>query len=251
MNICIFEGAENLGKNASDRGAQGIRDAISARGEANIILATGASQFAMLEHLVRAPGIDWSAVTAFHLDEYVGMPNTHPASFRNYMEARVVRKLPALRKFNYIGADMLPLRNEIDRLNAAIGEKRIDVAFIGIGENGHLAFNDPPADFETEKPYIVVDLDRKCRMQQVGEGWFKNLEEVPTQAVSMSIKQILKSSMIVCSVPDERKKEAVDMAVNAPISPNAPCSVLRDHPCCYLMLDYGSAGRILSGGPRN
>jgi len=250
MNIGIYEDSEHLGKHASDIGAQAIRDAIAARGEANIILATGASQFAMLEHLVAAPGIDWSAVTVFHLDEYVGMPTTHPASFRAYLESRVVHKLPTLGKFEYIEADKVPLDAEIARLNAAIGERRIDVAFIGIGENGHLAFNDPPADFDTEEPYIVVDLDRKCRMQQVGEGWFGSLEDVPLQAVSMSIRQILKSSMIVCSVPDGRKKEAVDMALNAPIKPQAPCSILRDHQCCYLMLDYASAGLILNSGGR-
>lgn len=250
MNIGIYENSEHLGKHASNIGAQAIRDAITARGEANIILATGASQFSVLEHLVAAPGIDWSVVTAFHLDEYVGMPATHPASFRAYMESRVVQKLPELKKFHYIRAEVVPLHEEIARLNAAIGERQIDVAFVGIGENGHLAFNDPPADFDTEDPYIVVDLDKKCRMQQVGEGWFKGLDDVPLQAVSMSIRQILKSSMIVCSVPDGRKKEAVYMAVNAPITPAAPCSILRDHQCCYLMLDYESAGLILAGGGR-
>ena len=251
MNIGIFEDSKTLGKQAAELGARQIREAIASRGEANIILATGASQFAMLEHLVQAQGIDWSKVTAFHLDEYVGMSDSHPASFRNYLKARVANKLPALRNFHYIAADMIPLGDEIDRLNALIGGKRIDLAFIGIGENGHLAFNDPPADFETETPYIVVDLDEKCRLQQVGEGWFRNLGEVPSQAVSMSVRQILKSAMIVCSVPDARKKDAVDMALNAAISPLAPCSILREHPCCHLMLDYESAGLILKGPARN
>lgn len=159
----------------------------------------------------------------------------------------VVEKLPTLKKFNYIGADAVPLRAELARLAALIKEKPIDVAFIGIGENGHLAFNDPPADFETEEPYIVVDLDEKCRMQQVGEGWFKGLSDVPAQAVSMSIRQIMKSKTIVCTVPDSRKKEAVAMALNAPISPEAPCSIMRRHPSCYLMLDYPAAELILSG----
>lgn len=248
MHIGIFENLDSLGKHAADIGAQGIRDAIAAKGEANIILATGASQFSMLEHLIQEPGIDWSLVTIFHLDEYVGMSISHPASFRKYMKERVVEKLPTLKKFNYIGADAVPLKNELARLAALIKEKPIDVAFIGIGENGHLAFNDPPADFETEEPYIVVDLDEKCRMQQVGEGWFKGLSDVPAQAVSMSIRQIMKSKTIVCTVPDSRKKEAVAMALNAPISPVAPCSIMRRHPSCYLMLDYPAAELILSGG---
>lgn len=245
MHICIHEDLGTLGQHAADIGAQGIRDAIAERGKANIILATGASQFSMLEHLVLEPGIDWSAVTIFHLDEYVGMNISHPASFRRYLNERVVQKLPALKKFNFIEADVLPLNEEIVRLNALIGTHPIDVAFIGIGENGHLAFNDPPADFVTEDPYIVVDLDEKCRMQQVGEGWFASLAEVPAQAVSMSIRQIMKSSKIICTVPDARKKNAVYMSVRAPISPAAPCSILREHLSCYLMLDYPSAGLML------
>jgi glucosamine-6-phosphate deaminase len=181
----------------------------------------------------------------FHLDEYVGMSNEHPASFRKYLRERVAEKLPSLKKFEYVGADTSPLEDEIARLNAAIRAKPIDVAFIGIGENGHLAFNDPPANFETEDPYIVVSLDEKCRLQQVGEGWFKSLAEVPAQAVSMSIKHILKSAMIVCTVPDERKSLAVEMALTAPISPQAPCAILRKHPSCYLMVDRAAAARVL------
>lgn len=245
MNIGIFENSATLGRQASDVGARAIREAIDARGEANIILATAASQFPMLDCLVREPGIDWSRVTCFHLDEYIGIPESHPASFRLQMKERVVKRLPSLRKFHYIEADSIPLRAEIERLGEAIRRCPIDVAFIGIGENGHLAFNDPPADFETEAPYIVVNLDEKCRMQQVGEGWFKSLAEVPTQAVSMSVRQILKSAMLVCSAPDERKAAAVEMALNAPISPEAPCSILRSHPSCHLMLDTASATLIL------
>lgn len=249
MNIGIFENSTTLGQQASDLGARAIREAIAARGEANIILATAASQFPMLDSLVREPGIDWSRVTCFHLDEYIGIPESHPASFRSQMKERVVKKLPSLRKFHYIEADALPLHKEIDRLNEAIRRCPIDVAFIGIGENGHLAFNDPPADFETEAPYIVVDLDEKCRMQQVGEGWFKSLADVPAQAVSMSVRQIMKSAMLVCSVPDGRKAAAVEMALNAAISPKAPCSILRNHPDCHLMLDKASASLILKKRP--
>lgn len=245
MNIGIYENRDILGTAAAREGAEAIRAAISARGEANIILATGASQFSMLEHLVKEPGIDWSRVTCFHLDEYVGMPVSHPASFRNYLENRFAKKVPALRDFVYIAADLVPLQPEIDRINAEISRRPIDVAFIGIGENGHLAFNDPPADFATEEPYFVVDLDEKCRMQQVGEGWFKGLADVPAQAVSMSIRQIMKSAAIICTVPDGRKAAAVEMALNAPISPEAPCSILRNHPRCHLMLDAASAELIL------
>jgi len=248
MNLCISENAEIMGACAANTGTQAIRDAIAERGEANIILATGASQFSMLAHLVEEPGIDWSRVTAFHLDEYVGIPSTHPASFRKYLKERFVDRVPGLRQFNFVNGDAVPLEAEIQRLNAAIRGRLIDVAFIGIGENGHLAFNDPPADFETEEPYIVVELDAKCRLQQVSEGWFARLADIPKQAISMSIKQILKSRMIVCTVPDARKQDAVYMALNAPVSPEAPCTILRGHPNCMLFLDYPAAGRILVRG---
>lgn len=245
MNICVYENPKIMGAQAAAIGAGAIREAIAARGRANVILATGASQFTMLERLIKEPGIDWSKVTCFHLDEYVGMPITHPASFRKYLRERFAEKVPALREFNYIDADLQPLSSEIARLNEKIGTHPIDVAFIGIGENGHLAFNDPPADLVTESPYIVVDLDEKCRLQQVGEGWFRGLSDVPTQAVSMSIRHIMKSAMIVCSVPDARKADAVDMALNADIAPGAPCAMLRRHPDCHLMLDRAAAAKVL------
>lgn len=245
MKVCILESAQQMGEWAADAGARAIRAAIEERGEANIILATGASQFTMLERLVSLPDIDWSRVSAFHLDEYVGLPLSHPASFRKYLKERFVDKLPNLRKFTYVNGNATPLYEEIQRLNAAISACPIDVAFIGIGENGHLAFNDPPADFETEEPYLIVDLDETCRHQQVGEGWFSELSEVPARAISMSIQQILKSSKIICTVPDARKQDAVYMALNAEISPVAPCSVLREHGDCTLFLDYPAAERVL------
>jgi glucosamine-6-phosphate deaminase len=245
MNICVYENPKIMGVEAAAVGARAIREAIAARGQANVILATGASQFTMLEQLVKEPGIDWSKVVCFHLDEYVGMSIEHPASFRKYLRERFADRLPSLREFNYIHADATPLSAEIERLGAKISKHPIDVAFIGIGENGHLAFNDPPADFETEAPYIVVDLDEKCRLQQVGEGWFKGMSDVPAQAVSMSIRHIMKSAKIVCSVPDARKADAVDMALNAGIAPVAPCSMLRTHPDCHLMLDRAAASKVL------
>lgn len=247
MNTCIYETVEIMGARAAELGAAAIRKAIAARGAANIILATGASQFSTLASLIKQPGIDWSKVTCFHLDEYVGMSDTHKASFRKYLRERFAQKVPNLKEFVYVAADAADLKAELARLSGRIKKQPIDVAFIGIGENGHIAFNDPPADFETEEPYIVVDLDEKCRLQQVGEGWFNGLADVPKQAVSMSIRQILKSAMIVCSVPDQRKATAVEMALNAPISPAAPCSVLRLHPDCYLMLDMPAASLILKG----
>lgn len=246
MRICVYEDRESLGAHAADIGAQRIRRALSARGQANIILATGTSQFCVLENLIAEPDIDWGAVTIFHLDEYAGIKMTHPASSRKYLKERVADKLPTLRRLNYIEADASPLKKEIARQNALITASPIDVAFIGIGENGHLAFNNPPADFITEEPYIVVSLDEHCRRQQVGEGWFTSIDEVPRQAVSMSVRQIMKSAAIICTVPDARKREAVAMAVKAPVSPIAPCSILRKHPDCHLMLDYSAAGFILA-----
>lgn len=245
MNICIYNTIELMGVRAAELGAATIRQAIQAKGSANIILATGASQFSVISSLILQPGIDWSKVTCFHLDEYVGMADTHKASFRKYLRERFAQKVPSLKEFVYVTADAVDLKAELAALSERIKKQPIDVAFIGIGENGHIAFNDPPADFETEAPYIVVNLDEKCRLQQVGEGWFSGLAEVPKQAVSMSIKQILKSAMIVCSVPDQRKAQAVEMALNAPISPAAPCSILRQHSNCYLMLDKPAASLIL------
>lgn len=245
MHVCIHDTIDAIGAHAARIGAIAIREAIASRGSANIVLATGTSQFVMLAQLVKEPGIDWSRVTAFHLDEYVGIPPSHPASFRRYLRERVADRLPNLREFHFIQADAPMLSAEIERLNALIRGRRIDVAFIGIGENGHLAFNDPPADMETEDPYLVVDLDERCRHQQVGEGWFATLDEVPRQAVSMSIRQILKAERIVCTVPDARKAEAVDMALNAPVGPLAPCASLRTHRDCWLMLDYPAAQRVL------
>ena len=170
------------------------------------MLATGASQFEMLASLVEQPGIDWPRVTAFHLDEYIGLPETHPASFRKYLRERFVSRVP-VGQFHYVRGDAPDPLDECRRLGELIGAAPVDVACIGIGENGHLAFNDPPADFAIDDPFLVVDLDAACRLQQVGEGWFASLEDVPTQAISMSIRQILRARRIVCCVPDQRKAE--------------------------------------------
>ena len=197
----------------------------------------------MLEHLVQE-SLDWSRVEAFHLDEYVGLPMSHPASFRRYLKERFVDALhEPLKGFHYINAERDP-EATCEHLNALIADRQVDVAFIGIGENGHIAFNDPPADFETESPYIVVALDEACRRQQVGEGWFPDFASVPEKAVSMSPRQIMKASQIVCTVPDERKAEAVRRAVEGPVTPLVPASILQKHLDCLLVLDAASASEL-------
>jgi len=202
MEIVISNSKSELGKKATITGAGLIRKAIQTNGAANIIVATGASQFEMLNELIKQE-IDWSKVTAFHLDEYIGISEKHPASFRKYLKERFVEKV-SLREFHYVNGETDP-HAECCRLGEIISKHPIDVAFVGIGENGHLAFNDPPADFETEEPYLVVNLDEKCRRQQLSEGWFNSFGDVPERAISMSVKQIMKSKAIICSVPDVRK----------------------------------------------
>lgn len=245
MQVTISETKQELGRRAAGYGAECIRHAIAERGEANIILATGASQFEMLSALLEEQDIDWSRVTAFHLDEYVGMDTTHPASFRKYLKERFVERLTTpLRAFHLILGESVDSASECRRLNEIITQYPIDVAFVGIGENGHLAFNDPPADFETDDPYIVVNLDEPCRRQQLGEGWFATLEEVPKQAISMSIRQVMKSRAIVCSVPDLRKAKAVKLTLKSEVSPFAPASILQLHPSAHIYLDPNSASLI-------
>ncbi|HUT14563.1 MAG TPA: glucosamine-6-phosphate deaminase [Thermoguttaceae bacterium] len=247
MQVDICETKQELGRRAAADGATLIREAIRHRGKANIILATGASQFEVLGELVASGGIDWTAVTAFHLDEYIGMPISHPASFRKYLKERFVNQLgqrPAA--FHYIDGEADP-HVECRRVGEIIRSHPIDVAFIGIGENGHLAFNDPPADFRTGEPYLVVDLDEACRRQQLGEGWFDTLDDVPRQAISMSIRQIMRSAAIICSVPDRRKAEAVRGAIEGPVTPELPASILQEHARAMVYLDRDSASLLQSG----
>lgn len=244
MQIRIHPDKQALGRAMASEGASLIRQAIARDGHANIIVATGASQFEMLEALVREPDIDWSKVTAFHLDEYVGLPISHAASFRRYLQERFVAKLPTLGEFVEVIGDAKDLGGEIKRLNDKISGLSIAVCFAGIGENGHLAFNDPPADFETLAPYLVVTLDEACRMQQHGEGWFPTLEDVPKQAISMSIRQILASRHLLITVPDARKAEAVKHAIEGPLTPHCPASILRLHPHCVIALDPPAASTL-------
>lgn len=243
MNIEITNNPLALGEVAGRAAAELIRKAIDRKGYANIILATGTSQFETLNQLIREENIDWSKITMFHLDEYIGLPDTHPASFRKYLKERFLAKVPALKATHLINGETNP-EAECIWLGDLITQHPIDVALVGIGENGHLAFNDPPADFDTEEPYIIVDLDEACRKQQYGEGWFKSLENVPGQAISMSVKQILKSSHIICSVPDTRKAVAVKNSVEQPVSNLFPASILQTHAQCRLFLDKDSAAMI-------
>ncbi len=244
MQVVISDTKQQLGERAASDGAGLIRHAIETRGEATIIVATGASQFEMLEALTGSAGIDWSKVTCFHLDEYAGMPMSHPASFRKYLKERFVDKLPtAPAAFHYINAEE-DCAAECQRLGALIKDHTVDVAFIGIGENGHLAFNDPPADFAAEDAYLVVDLDEACRKQQLGEGWFPTLDDVPKQAISMSIPQIMQSRTIVCSVPDERKAAAVAGAIEGEITPQCPASMLQRHNAATIYLDKPAASQL-------
>ncbi|WP_257656519.1 glucosamine-6-phosphate deaminase [Parapedobacter lycopersici] len=243
MNVIISADAKALGDKAGRLAATYIKKAIAERGEAFIIVATGTSQFETLNTLLQDGEIDWSAVTLFHLDEYIDLPVHHPASFRKYLIERVLARTGPLKAAYLIDGESDPV-SVIDALADRISGITVDVALVGIGENGHLAFNDPPADFETEAPYLVVDLDEPCRAQQCNEGWFADISEVPRQAISMSVKQILKSTHIICSVPDRRKAQAVKDSLEQPVSNRYPASILQTHPSCYFFLDEESASLL-------
>jgi len=243
MNTCIYNSTLALGKAAGEAAAQLIREAINAHGSANIILATGTSQFETLKELASAKDIDWSKVVMFHLDEYISLPITHPASFRKYLKERFLSQVPRLKNVYLINGET-NAQLECKRLGDIIQKHPIDVALIGIGENGHIAFNDPPANFETEEPYIVVELNDACKKQQMGEGWFRSIAEVPQQAISMSVQQILKSKNIICSVPGTRKALAVKNTLEKEISNLYPSTILRSHNNCNLYIDEDAAAAL-------
>jgi len=243
MKIAVHLDPDVMAKVAAASAAQILRDAVQRRGKAAFVAATGASQFNFLKYLVAAPGIAWERTTMFHLDEYIGLSADHPASFRRYLRERLTSKVP-IGAVHFIAGDAPDLAVELTQLNRAISSTSIDAAFVGIGENGHLAFNDPPADFETEHPYIIVTLDDACRRQQFGEGWFKTLDDVPRQAISMTVRQIMKAAHIVCTVPDKRKAQAVKACLEGEIGPMLPASILRTHPSCFLFLDKESASLL-------
>jgi len=241
MKVKIFRTKQQMCKAAAEKAAEILISTIKKKGETVFVAATGASQFEFLENLTSISSIDWSKTIMFHLDEYIGIPETHPASFRKYLRERLINKVHPGSVY-LIRGDAKSPESECERLGKIIKQKEIDVAFVGIGENGHLAFNDPPADFDTKKPYLVVELDDACRKQQLGEGWFKSFEEVPKRAISMSIRQIMKSKNIICTVPDSRKAQAVkDCFGNQNISPDYPASILKNHQNCIVFLDENSA----------
>lgn len=245
MQIKTFNDKHTLGASAAEEAAASIRRAIQLRGKARIIAATGAAQFEFLEVLTGLPGIDWSRVEMFHLDEYVGLSESHPASFCRFLRERLIQKA-GITHFHLLKGDDNPA--EVIRIvGQALQSAPIDVAFVGIGENGHLAFNDPPADFETEQPYLLVKLDDVCRRQQMGEGWFRSLKEVPDRAISMSVRQVLKAAQIICIVPDARKANAVKACLEGEVSPMAPASILRTHPNTTLYLDQHSSALLSAG----
>lgn len=247
MNIAIFASKQRLAQAAADEAAGIIRQAIAERGQSHLIAATGASQFEFLEALVRQPNIDWSQTVFFHLDEYVGISQSHPASFRRYLQERIVDRVrPGA--FHFVHGDNPDPAAECKRIGELISRQTIDAAFVGIGENGHLAFNDPPADFETEEPYLVVELDEECRRQQVGEGWFQTVNDVPRQAISMSVRQILKARSVLCVAPDRRKAQAVRDCFELEVSPLRPASILQRHPRTTIYLDADSAALLKSRG---
>ena len=243
MPIHISPTAIETGQFASRQAAQCLQTAIQDRGLARLILATGASQFDLLANLVQAKDVDWSRVTCFHLDEYIGLPSTHPASFRKYLNERFLSKAPVA-AFHFVQGDAPDPQAECQRVGALLQLAPVDLALVGIGENGHLAFNDPPADFEVNDPYIIVNLDEACRRQQVGEGWFPDLQAVPSQAISMSIRQIMRSRTILCTVPDQRKAQAVQCSLQGPVSPLCPASILQNHPDCTFFLDEASSSLL-------
>lgn len=233
-----------LGRQVASQAGDAIRSVVRNRGSGTLVVATGSSQFEVLTELVSQPEIPWERVTVFHLDEYVGLSSKHPASFRRYLRERFIDRLPIRpAAFHELAAEGDP-QAECRRLAALVPDGPFDVALIGIGENGHLAFNDPPADFDTKHPYIVVNLDEACRRQQVGEGWFPTLDDVPTQAISMSVQRILATNTLFCSVPDLRKAEAVRAAVEGPVTPHVPASILQTHRDCQLHLDRAAASLL-------
>jgi len=247
MIIKIFKDKPSLASAAAAEAATLIQKAISGKGAARIIAATGASQFEFLEALTAIPDIDWKRVQMFHLDEYIGLPISHPASFRNYLLTRLINKT-GITRYHLLDGETDPV-SVVREVGEALASAPVDVAFVGIGENGHLAFNDPPADFNIEEPYLIVELDEACRRQQLGEGWFASLADVPKKAISMSVRQILKAQEIIAIVPDKRKAAAVAACFEGEISPMAPSSILRTHARTTIYLDEDSASLLTSATP--
>ena len=243
MEIRICKNSEELGKSAAKEVAAVLREVIEKNGVARIALSTGASQFDTLKALVAEPDIKWDCVEMFHLDEYVDLPETHVASFRKYLKERFVEKVGCLRAAHFVDGTV----EGIAKLTEEIRKAPIDIGLIGIGENGHIAFNDPPANFDTKEAYIVVDLNERCKKQQMGEGWFATINDVPRQAVSMTAYQIMLCKKIVSCVPHAVKAEAIKNTLSAKETTNlVPATLLKEHPDFILYLDENSAKDILN-----
>jgi glucosamine-6-phosphate deaminase len=240
--VKVLEDKLALGRAAAEQAAIALRRAVQDHKRARIIAATGASQLDFLDALTRKESIDWQSVEMFHLDEYLGLPITHPASFRKYLLDHLIRKT-GIARYHLLDSNADP-HKVISRTGESLNAAPIDIAFAGIGENGHLAFNDPPADFQTEEPYLIVNLDEACRRQQVGEGWFADLSEVPRQAISMSVRQIMKAREIIVVVPDARKAQAARLCFEGEINPMAPASILRTHANATVYLDKASSSLL-------
>jgi glucosamine-6-phosphate deaminase len=245
FKVEILADKHSLGLAAAEHAVRSLRRTLSKQGSARVVAATGASQFEFLDALTSAPNIDWSRVEVFHLDEYVGLPSTHPASFRKYLLERLIHKA-GITRYHLLDGDGDP-QGAVRKTGAELQSKPVDILFAGIGENGHLAFNDPPADFQVDDPYLIVDLDEACRQQQVNEGWFSKLTDVPGKAISMSVQQILRSREIIAAVPDTRKARAVKACLEGEISPMMPASILRTHPNTTIYLDMESAALLSPG----
>jgi glucosamine-6-phosphate deaminase len=243
MLLKVFNDRAALGHAAAGQAAAAIRRAIAERGHARIIAATAASQLEFLDALTEAPGIDWRNVEVFHLDEYIGLPVTHPGSFRKMLLEQLVQKTGIV-NYHLLEGDAADPLEVVRRVGKQLSSAPVDIAFLGVGENGHIAFNDPPADFQVEDPYIIVNLDEACRQQQVGEAWFADISQVPKHAISMSARQILKANEILAVVPGPRKAQAVKACFEGTISPMAPASILRTHSNGTVYLDKHSASLL-------
>jgi glucosamine-6-phosphate deaminase len=243
MLLKVFADKTSLSHAASEQAANAIRRVLAKHGRARIVAATAASQIEFLDALTQARDIDWTRVEAFHLDEYIGLPVTHPGSFRKMLLEQLIQKTGIVH-YHLLDGDTNDPSEVARRVGKELASVPIDIAFLGIGENGHIAFNDPPADFDTEEPYIIVNLDEACRQQQVGEAWFADISQVPKQALSMSVRQILEAQEILAVVPDARKALAVKACFDGEISPLAPASILRTHPNATVYLDRNSASML-------
>ena len=241
MLITICDDKNALGEQAAARGGRLIRRAIAKRGECNVAFVTGKSQIATLKNLAMETRIDWMKVNVFLLDELIGLEKGHKASSTTFLYENFLNLISGVNSFHAISSDESKVEETLKELNAAVKDHPIDVAFICIGENGHLAFNDPPADFDTRDPYILVNLEDRSRRQQANEGWFKSINEVPRTAITMSIHEILSSRHIIVSCPDQRKAKAVAMCVFDDITPLSPCSAIKRGIDTSLFLDRQSA----------